>query len=584
MYQDTWAPEHLPSGGGFSVIQFSLFNMYTEHEFVKNVWTQTNNDLPLCRFLGCTIKAYQSDTMDYLIRYNNSWPMETNQLTYTSLQPSVFAMLKNTIRIPSKQTLKKRKPYVKFFIPPPPQLKNQWYFQQDFSKLPLFILFTVATSFDQYYISNYVMNNNITIATLNTKLIQNKLWNFNYSQGYYFEKSGTVTKYLYSTRSEDPEAQLKIKDIIFLGKTKRNQSGEPFSALPSSVTWDNFKANNSDYWGNPFYTEYLTNTLKVFQATKPLQQFINEAGNDKQNKVIGDQLTKLETPLVVYLRYNPEKDSGEHNTIYITTNSDPNEPQGWVLPTDQNKYLDGYPMWMSTWGFEDFIKKIKLTQRTDTDYFIAFKNTTTKPLWPDILPLDNDFIEGKSPFEENPNVWDNDKWYPQVQFQQNALNDIVKCGPGVPKIKPQTMAEAKCEYKLYFKFGGNPPKMQPITNPKSQQTYPLPSNEFQTTSLQNPTSPIESYLQSFDWRRDLLTTAALQRIQKDFSLTTPFVTDSEHRLTETTSKAFQTFQDQTQTPEEKEKTLQHLLQQQRQQQLQLRQRIMEAIQQLQSTK
>ena len=255
---------------------------------------------------------------------------------------------------------------------------------------------------------------------------------------------------------------------------------------------------------------------------------------------------------------------------------------GWHLPTDKNLILHGYSMWLTTWGFTDFVKKLKITQRTDTDYFVAYKNTTTKPLWEDILPLDYDFIQGKSPWESKANVWDNDKWYPQLQFQEQILNSIASCGPGTPKFTGDNMGSVKCEYQFHFKFGGNPPPMQDIDDPKTQPMYPMPSNILQTTSLQNPASPLEYYLQSFDWRRHMLTDTAIERIKKDFQTETYSISDGEHPMDSKATKTYQTTQEQTSTTEENEKALFQQLQQQRQEQQLLRYRIAQTLQQIQN--
>nr|UGV36190.1 MAG: ORF1 [TTV-like mini virus] len=580
MYENSWCPEHLPQGGGFSFIQFTLSNLYDEHQNTRNVWTYSNNDLPLVRYLGCTLTLYQSDKQDYLVRYINSYPMDTNKLSYTSTQPNILQMLSNTIRVPSKQTKQKRRPYKKIRIPPPTQLKNQWYFQQEIAKIPLLLVITSATSFDRYYANHNWMNNNITIHSLNTKIFQNKQFNKNYDNGYHIESTGTITKYLYSTRQIKNPNQLQTQDVIFLGETKRNTPGEAKAdILAQAITWSNYKQNAKQYWGNPFHSEYLTGEHPIFQSTKSFNQYLVE--DDQGTKVIGTTLTQLTAPLIVPLRYNPNKDNGHESTIYITSNSQ--AQQGWTLPENPNQILSGFSMWLSTWGFEDYIKKIKILQQVDEGYFIAYKNTTTKPLFQDIVPLDEDFIHGRSPFEEKANPYDNDKWYPQLQYQQNSLNQIAACGPGTPKFDNENENECKFKYQFYFKFGGNPKPLEGIHDPKTQPSYPTPNNIQQTTSLQNPATPIENYLQSFDWRRDILTTPAIERIIKDFSTPKYSISDgTAHPMDTETPKTFQALQEQTPQQEKEEETLYQQLQQQRIQQLQLRQRIMQTMQQIQN--
>ncbi len=72
-------------------------------------------------------------------------------------------------------------------------MKKQWYFQHDLANIPLLMTQTAATSFDQYYIAYGSESTNITIATLNTQLFQNRLFNHTYSTGYHLSASQGFT-------------------------------------------------------------------------------------------------------------------------------------------------------------------------------------------------------------------------------------------------------------------------------------------------------------------------------------------------------------------------------------------------------
>ncbi len=211
---------------------------------------------------------------------------------------------------------------------------------------------------------------------------------------------------------------------------------------------------------------------------------------------------------------------------------------------------------------------------------VLIKNTTTDPLFQDLVPLDNDFINGNSPQQEGVNPWDADKWYPQTQYQEDAINNIALCGPGVPKLDWRKTLEAKFQYTFYFKFGGNTAPMADIHDPRTLPYFPMPNNEQQTTSLQNPESPVEIYLQSFDQRRDELTKQALQRITKDYTTKTDSL-QSQTGLSMHETSLQKTWK-QAETTEEEEENLQEQLQQQLQQQQLIRQRINNLLTKLQS--
>lgn len=114
-YENSIVPPHLPSGGSFSIMRFTLNTLYSMHQQVRNYWTRSNKELPLVKYQGCRIKLYQSRHLDYYFRYHNSYPMTSTQEMYASMQPNVISMLTHTIRIPSRQTYKKKN-HTKLFL------------------------------------------------------------------------------------------------------------------------------------------------------------------------------------------------------------------------------------------------------------------------------------------------------------------------------------------------------------------------------------------------------------------------------------------------------------------------------------
>lgn len=174
MYKDSFVPPSYPGGGGFAVMKFTLNNLYSMHQYCSNWWTQTNQDLPLCRYLGCRLKCYQSKEIDYILKYSTTQPAISNKLSYPSTQPSMLMMSNNKYIIPSTKTRNRKKPYTIIHINPPPQLQNKWYFQKDIREIPLLTIHAAAASLQQYYISTQSDNNNITITSINTSFITNR--------------------------------------------------------------------------------------------------------------------------------------------------------------------------------------------------------------------------------------------------------------------------------------------------------------------------------------------------------------------------------------------------------------------------
>ncbi len=134
IYNQAIVPTLLPGGGGFSIYQYTLENLYIMHQYCRNWWTQPNNKLPLVRYVKCKMKIYQADDVDIVFRYINHPPLTANQLTYPTTQPSMLMMLRNSIMIPSKRTEKLKKPYKKLTIYPPKLNDKQMVFSTGLSK------------------------------------------------------------------------------------------------------------------------------------------------------------------------------------------------------------------------------------------------------------------------------------------------------------------------------------------------------------------------------------------------------------------------------------------------------------------
>ncbi len=99
--------------------------LYDAHDYCRNFWSKGNANLPLVRYLGCKFTLYQSEDVDYIFTYHNNYPMVANVEMYNATQPSMLMMTKHSIKVPSKRTQKRRKPYKIVKIRPPAQLQNK---------------------------------------------------------------------------------------------------------------------------------------------------------------------------------------------------------------------------------------------------------------------------------------------------------------------------------------------------------------------------------------------------------------------------------------------------------------------------
>lgn len=310
-----------------------------------------------------------------------------------------------------------------------------------------------------------------------------------------------------------------INKLIFLGTTTKHEQGQSYEEVYHSGTAfqtekEKWKTEHYKHWGNPFYTDYLTGNITTWQSPTHYSTIINNWNSYTDKVKVDWSFTPVN--FTETLRYNPYNDPGTDNYCYFK--SAINDEEGWDPPTKDELVNSHLPLWLLLFGFPDYHKKIKTHLHLDDEWILVLSTNTTRPIRQYIPMLNQSFIDGNSPFEDGPNIKDYNRWYPTFQFQSITYNNICLCGPGTPKIPKDTDVEAKMQYCFYFKFGGHPPPMQPIKDPKDQPVFPVPNNQLQTTSLQHPENYPQQLLYSFDQRRHQITDKAIQRLQKDWGL------------------------------------------------------------------
>nr|UGV34088.1 MAG: ORF1 [TTV-like mini virus]UGV34205.1 MAG: ORF1 [TTV-like mini virus]UGV34541.1 MAG: ORF1 [TTV-like mini virus]UGV34622.1 MAG: ORF1 [TTV-like mini virus] len=588
MYEESIIPERLPGGGGFSIKNISLKALYEEHIIAHNIFTKSNNNLPLVRYKGCTLKFYQSKDTDYVVTYSNNLPLRSSMAMYNSMQPSIHLMQQNKIIIPSKQTKHRRKPYTKKFIPPPAQMKSQWYFQHNIANIPLFMLRTSCISLDTYYIGNRQQSTNVTIYTLNTAYIQNRDWG-DRTKTWYCQQLGTKKYFLYGTRSPEHDiSKIKLQDLIPLTNTQDYQEGFAYSekAQHGITTYDQYFQNLTSY-GNPFHEEWITAQNPVIHMPTSPQQIKLKYTNDTAFAQL--TIKNLDSPEyllvdpVIALRYSPYRDKAQNNKCFFVRSHI--TAHGWDPEQHQELINDNLPLWLLVFGYPDYIKRTNTFSLVDTNHILVIHSNYTNPKKEPIIPLSHSFVHGYSPYtsatDKHVDPADQHSWYPCYQYQQESLNTICLSGPGTPKIPQGITSEAKVKYTFHFKWGGDLPPMSTVTDPEEQPTYTIPNNFNTTTSLQNPTIHPATFLYSFDERRGQLTDKATKRLLKDWSSKeTPLFTTGNRFAEET---EIQAPQEESSSEEEEETDLFNLLNRQRAKQQRLKYRIIQTLKQLQNS-
>nr|UGV37040.1 MAG: ORF1 [TTV-like mini virus] len=513
LFESVIAPHNVPSLGGFSITVFTLNGLYDLFLKGRAWWTHSNNETPLIRYTGATITLYRAENSDYIVKYHNCYPMTTSLEAYNSTQPSIMQLSKNHLIMRCKKHNNIRKPYKKIHIRPPSQLTNKWFFQKDLADTPLLMIYAAAMSLDRYYIASNSQSSSIGFTGLNTDLIQHHDFLQQTTHGYRF-KDGL---YLWSVQQSQPPPtsleNIEVQNLIYLGNSQKLQPGTTIKDCSTTqifLTKKQTYLSSFEYWGNPFIKTYFQGTgILLFTTQAPATVLANFNNATDKLKTTGP-FKYFTDPLTIEYRYNPFFDTGVGNKTYLVDLH--SQTPGWQPPTDEKLQNNNLPLWLSTWGFTDWQKLNNIP--VDTDKLIVFQTKYITPKTDYIVPIDQDFLKGNSPFRGPNEITASDRlqWHPKTCFQYQTISNICVTGPGTIKLPPNVSAEAHMSVKFYFKLGGCAQTIKNIEKPSDQPNFPLPNTEFGTNSLQSPQTAIENFLYSFDWRRDYLTKSATERI------------------------------------------------------------------------
>lgn len=517
-YVYSYIPENQPGGGGWGLCVFSLDSLFEDYSHLENIWTKSNAGLPLIRYRGCKFTFYQSEDTDYIVTYDNCWPMVDTPHKHADSAPFRMLMKHHKITIPSRQTKTRKKPYKTKFIKPPSQMKTQWYFQKDICKTPLVMLTITSCSLKYPFTAPEAQSNNISISILNPYLFKNSNFQHFDTSGYfckYANPDNTEPLYLYASSESNVtyESLNNNAHIIALANTKDHTAGSPLYNQSDSTLRKS--------WGNPFHEDYTNGDMYIYiSKMTPQETYLKVTKNEDPNNTTKRSIT-LTGSILYTVRYNPTKDDGNTNKAYIVNN----ELGGLIQPPNNpNFIIEGFPLHTMLWGWTDFIRKLGEAIHFDQNYFVTIetKNTNNNKL-PYLIPVDETFRHGLNPYSPihtDPehqipiDDYNSKNWYPRHEYQKVAINNICMSGPACPRPPWKHYMQANCKYKFYFTLGGCPKSLEKIYNPCSQPKWPTPDNITGRYEIQDPNTHPATELYSWDWKKDYVTESALQRIRK----------------------------------------------------------------------
>ncbi|AXQ66254.1 MAG: hypothetical protein [Anelloviridae sp.] len=133
-----------PYGGGMTTTKFTLRILYDEFTRFMNFWTVSNEDLDLCRYVGCKLIFFKHPTVDFIVQINTQPPFLDTHLTAASIHPGIMMLSKRHILIPSLKTRPSRKHRVVVRVGAPRLFQDKWYPQSDLCDTVLLSIFATA--------------------------------------------------------------------------------------------------------------------------------------------------------------------------------------------------------------------------------------------------------------------------------------------------------------------------------------------------------------------------------------------------------------------------------------------------------
>lgn len=503
-------PPKAPAGGGFGYEQYSLGYLYDEYNFKNNVWTKSNIHKDLCRYLGVRFIFYRHPDTDFIISYDRQPPFTLDKWSYYTCHPQVMLLSRHKILLLSKKTKPNGKLKKKIFIKPPKQMITKWFFSENFSKYPLLSLKASACDFNYPHLGCCNSNLIVTFFYLDISFYKQGNWAAHGGETQPYKPWPQVPAgYQLWAKPCQPEDYTKA-----FNTTTGTKYGITFFKTPTTYN------DSIDYQNGWFYTKLLT-AVGLVPANSSTQSV---SWSNRQG------LLPLNT-----CRYNPTTDTGKGNFIWLKSTLK-NE---YDKPTkDLDLIVQGVPLWLGLFGWLSYvISKKKVLDFFDT-YIVCLQspslNLSSDPGATEIvIPVDNEFRQGKWPFDEPITHQEHTHWWLNVYHQLVTLNSIVCSGPYIPKFDwsaKNTTWELHYHYQFLFKWGGPQNPDPPITDPQVQGVYPVPDTVNASVQIRDPRKQkYETLLHPWDYRRGFIKGSALKRMAEHLSIDSTFEPDTPQK-------------------------------------------------------
>lgn len=488
-----WVKTKYPGGGVFAVQLYSLKYLYDQWKLKNNIWTKTNDYTDLCRYLKVKFVFYRHHKVDFIVIYNRQPPFQINHLTYQQYHPYLLLQMHHKRIIPSLQTNPRGKSKVKITIRPPKQMLSKWFFQKEFSEYDLLLLAGSACSLKYPRLGCCNENRIFTFYYLNPGFFSESSWGHTLDDNNYYKPYTGIPDLEFWSGRETAPTKYKPKSYIEQAPSSEGKSAKYYRSI--------------DYTGGYF-------SSRVLQAWDVL--------NDR---------TKTRPLPIGVARYNPELDDGKGNEVWLTSIFGGHYDKPSLTP---DAIIVGLPLWQAFWGYWSYLQQKKTKGYFSLNMFVVkspyiYPQPTeiTKNYYPFI---DLDFIQGKNPFDSFLTVEDKKLWYPTCHRQIKTINAFCSSGPYVPKLSNdrESTWELPINYTFHFKWGGPQLQDQPVSNPKTKDTYPVPDTIKEAIQIHDPSKNIAATMfHQWDYRRGCITSSAIKRMSENLETDTSISSDAE---------------------------------------------------------
>ena len=324
---------------------------------------------------------------------------------------------------------------------------TKWFFQHQFSVAPLLQLSAAAANLQYAHMGCCNKNTIVSFYAINPSFYKNGAW---------AQYKGETTPYL------------------------------PYPGIFTHLYfWDTWDWPNDDLTG-PTYTQFV-NQHSIQVSTNTYADSVSYDKGFFSSRVISAKLITTELKKQTHIaqlpliqcRYNPAKDTGVGNTIWLHSNI----TNDYSKPTrDKTLIIQGLPLWMLLYGWLSYVQQV----RKAPDFFISYTlcmespaidiSRTPEPVTT-IIPIDLTFTQGKPPYGQDLSQYDTNHWYPSVYNQTEIINGIVTAGPYVPKYSQTRNSTWELHTFYEFFLSGE------VQRSQNSQWQIQPSNPFMMPSI-----------------------------------------------------------------------------------------------------